>query len=406
MDAMTVIASALLLLAVLGLVLIAVQVVAAFRHLRSLPPAAQRQPGISVLKPLCGVDDDLRENLASFAALEYPDYEVLLGVQDLTDAAYPVARAAAERWPDRMRVVIQRGEPGLNPKVNQLITLAQSADHEILVISDSNVAAPAGYLDEIAAHLEQPSIGLVTHPIAGSGERALGAFMDNVHLSTAITPGMVAAKTVADFAIVVGKSMALRRSDLAALGGFEAVKDVLAEDYVMGCMVRERLGLDVAVAHRPIRAVSRDRTLRGFYQRYQRWGTIQRYSVGLPRYVALLSLNPFALALLALVLDPSRFTLMAVLSCWTAKAVLELAADRTVRASEVTLPHVLGLPLKDAILFAAWLVALLRTEVNWRGNRLAVRSGTRLEPVLATGGDPRWRSAPSAVLVVAARLFR
>src|SRR5439155_12021378 len=122
--------------------------------------------GISILKPLCGLDDDLVANLESFVAIDYAPYEVLLGVRDRHDAAYPIALALARRFPRRVRVVLQRGAPGLNPKVNQLATLARAARYEIVVVSDSNVRVPDGYLDEIAAHLEDPRVGLVTHPIA------------------------------------------------------------------------------------------------------------------------------------------------------------------------------------------------------------------------------------------------
>ena len=110
------IAHLLLAAAGLGLVLVAVQHLALRRHLRQAPPAPPSGwPGISVLKPLRGVDDGLLENLAGFAALEWPDYEVLLGVRDAADAAWPVALAAARRWPGRFRAVLQRGEPGWNP---------------------------------------------------------------------------------------------------------------------------------------------------------------------------------------------------------------------------------------------------------------------------------------------------
>ena len=92
--------------------------------------SAEARPGISILKPLCGVDDDLEANLAQFASLDYPRYEVLLGVKDTRDPAYAVARAAVARWPQVMRLVLQEGEPGLNPKVNQLVTLSSEARYD------------------------------------------------------------------------------------------------------------------------------------------------------------------------------------------------------------------------------------------------------------------------------------
>jgi ceramide glucosyltransferase len=399
------IAGALLVSAGVGLVLLAFQVWVLVRHLRIAPPRPRELEGISILKPLCGVDDDLPHNLASFARLDHPRYEVLLGVRSAGDPAYRVACEAAAAWPGLMRVVLQRGEPGLNPKVNQLITLARCARHDVLVVSDSNVAAHASYLQEVAGYLDDPRVGLVTHPIAGCGERTLGAFMDNAHLSTAIAPGMVAAQQIADFPIVVGKSMALRRADLHALGGFASVKDVLAEDFVIGQRMPRELGKQVVVANRAITAVSRARCLRGFLARYVRWGTIQRTSVGPAAYVALLLLNPLPLVMIALMVEPTEAACAMLAAVWAAKALLERTAARALRGSGFALRGWLALPLKDAILLAAWVGGLLRSEVDWRGNRLAVLEGTRLQPLRARPA-PRWRSAPAAMSLLATRLFR
>jgi hypothetical protein len=149
----------LLAAASVGLVALAVQLVHVLRHHREPSPPCSRvgaRPGISILKPLCGVDDDLEANLEQFAALGYPSYEVILGVKDMKDPAYAMARKAVARWPDVMRLVLQEGEPGLNPKVNQLITLASEARHDLWVISGSNVRVAPGYLDEIADGFADP----------------------------------------------------------------------------------------------------------------------------------------------------------------------------------------------------------------------------------------------------------
>lgn len=401
----TTIATALLLVAGAGLCFMALQIFLLVRHLRVAAPRPSHCPGISVLKPLCGIDDDLANNIASFAGLDYPHYEVLLGVRDANDPAYPIARAAETRWPGLMRIVLQRGEPGLNPKVNQLITMGARARHDILVVSDSNVAAAPGYLGEIAGYLEDPRVGLVTHPVAGFGEQTWGALMDNAHLCSGIAPGMVAAKQIADFPIVVGKSMALRRGDLRALGGFTSVKDVLAEDFVVGRRVRAELGKEVAMAHRPIAAVSRARTLRGFLDRYVRWATIQRKSVGTAQYAGMLVLHPLALAFAAVLVEPGRETSAAFVACWTGKALLEHGAGRCLRSSGFGLRAAAALPLKDGLLLAAWIAGLASAHVTWRGKRLAVVEGTRLVPVSAHR-LARLREAPAAMLGTAARLFR
>jgi len=374
-------------LAGIGLLAVLLQLFALRAHLRPAAPVAAIRPGISVLKPLCGVDDDLLANLELFAHLDYPQYEVLLGVKDVRDPAYPVARWAEQLWPAVMRVVVQRGEPGLNPKVNQLITLSDFARYDIFVVSDSNIRVSRNYLSEIAAHFEEPRVGLVTHPLAGAGEQRLGALLDNLYLTTYIGPGVVAAKRLLGKDFVVSKSMALRRDDLRALGGFEAVKDVLAEDYVTGRLVVEKLGKLVAIARSPVTNVSKYRRVSEFVARYARWGVLQRQIVGLPVYFVELLLNPVFFASLGLILmrDQLGLTLWAI--CSLIKALLDCFAAQKLRGGAFQWSLIPFVPLKDILAVASWAYGLLNNTVTWRGNRLLVLPGSQLQPIA-----PAWPS--------------
>jgi ceramide glucosyltransferase len=378
---------ALFVAAAVGLGVLAVQYCALRRHLAESPPTLRRAPPISILKPLCGVDDDLELNLQRFADLDYPRYEVVLGVKSTQDPAWPVARAAAQRWPRRFRVVLQRGEPGMNPKVNQLITLARAARHDILVISDSNIRAPRGYLAEIAALLEDAGVGLVTHPIVGIGEERLGSLMDNLHLASSVAPGMVAAKRLVGRDIVVGKSMALRRRDVEAMGGFEAVKDVLAEDYVVGLMVPEKLGKKVAVGRIAVENVNQHRSVSEFLSRYKRWSVLQRQMVGPVVYASQALLNPVFLAHAGFALDPSVESLAALGGCCAAKMAIDGACGTALRPGGFRLRDLALVPAKDLIFGMAWGYGFVRNEVNWRGNRLRVLPGTRIAGADAEAAD-------------------
>lgn len=341
----------LLALSAVGLLLAAVQYLVLRAHLRRPTPSPERRPGMSILKPLCGLDDHLLANLASFAHLDYPNYEIVLGVKDERDPAHAIALQARALWPELVRITLQRGAPGLNPKVNQLITLAAAARHEVLVVSDSNVRVAPDYLDQIAAHLDDPAVGLVTHPIAGIGEQRLGAFLDNVYLSAGISPGVIAAKRVGGQDFVVAKSMAIRRSDLEALGGFE------------------------------VENVSSFRSVRGFLARYARWSVLQRKSVGPVVYALELLLNPVALAFLALLFEPGVNAFYAWALCSCAKASLDCASARAMRNSGIRLRYLPALLVKDLLIGAAWLYGLLISRVSWRGNLLLVLDGTRLAQV-------------------------
>jgi ceramide glucosyltransferase len=376
---------ALFALAAASLALLGVEGVALRRLLSRTPPRPRSAPGISVLKPMRGVDDDLEANLASFASLDWPAYEVLLGLHDEEDPAAGPARAAAARWPGIFRVVLQRRELGLNPKVNQLDTLVAEARHELLVVSDSNVRVSPGYLAEIAARLEDPGVGLVTHLIAGVGEANAGALLENLHLVGGIAPGIAAAKRIARRDVVMGKSMALRRADLEALGGLSPVKDVLAEDYVLGLAVPRVLGKRVEIASRPIENVIRRRSLMQFALRARRWSVLQRYLVGTPAYTAQALRNPVFLAALALAAAPSLASAGAFAAVAVARAALDAAAGRALRPPGFRARDLWAVPVKDLVLAVGWMEGFFGKTVEWRGRRLRVLPGTRLARPEASG---------------------
>jgi ceramide glucosyltransferase len=361
-----------------GLLLYSLQLVAVLIHRGSRRRRPRLRAGISVLKPLCGIDDDLAANLECFAALDYAPYELLLGVRDRADAAYPVAVALAKRHPRRVRVVLQRGTPGLNPKVNQLVTLARAAKYDIVVVSDSNVRVAPDYLDEIAAHMEDPRVGLVTHPVAGVDEERFGSLMDNLHLCGSIGAGMIGCKRVVGQDVVVGKSMAFRKRDLAALGGFESVADVLAEDYVLGRRVSRELGKHVVVARSPVWNVSQRRSAVDFYRRYRRWSVIHRQAIGGKMYAAQIMLNPTFVAAAGALAYPSPLTAGGLGLVCALKLAYDGAALKLLRGGRVPWRTVLASPAKDALLACAWASGLWRREIDWRGNPLRVLPGTRL----------------------------
>ncbi len=379
---MWIIALCLLSASALGLLLYLVQLLALAWHRRSPARVPTIRPGISILRPLCGVDDELAALIDELASLDYPQYEVLLGVESASDPAYLVAVAAA-RVHARVRVVLQRGVPGANPKVNQLVTLARAADHDLLVVSDANVRVPAGYLDEIAAELEDPRVGLVTHAVVGDGARSLGAVLDNLHMTASIGPGMIGAQRVSGKDFVVGKSMAMWRHDLVRLGGFESVRDVLAEDYVIGRRIGAVLGKRVVMARHPVVNLVRDRSLAGFLDRYGRWAVLHRQALGLPTYTAQLLLNPSLLALVACLLAPRPLTLLALANALVLRALVD-GASALCLGRTFTIVELAATPIRDACLALAWLRGASTDRVAWRGKPLRVGPGTAL---LATSGE-------------------
>jgi ceramide glucosyltransferase len=177
-------------------------------------PLLSVRPWVSVLKPLSGLDDDLRENLESFAALDYPAYEILFGVASPADPAEAVALAFIAAHPEvSARLVVTDPPRGAvhNPKVAQLVDLTRHARGSVIVVSDANVRVRRTYLRSLVGDLLRPGVGLVSSVIAGSGEQTLGAAIENLQLIGYVAPTVVAAHALSVRPATVGKSLAMRK---------------------------------------------------------------------------------------------------------------------------------------------------------------------------------------------------
>jgi ceramide glucosyltransferase len=232
----------------------------------------------------------------------------------------------------------------------------------------------------------------VTHPLAGEGEREvdarLGAIADNLHLTGSITPAVVAAKLVCRKDYVVGKSMAMRRADIDALGGFASVKDVLAEDFVLGRAVVARLGKRVVLGRSVVTCISVRRPLDGFVRRYARWNVMQHQCAGLLAYLGLLLENPALLAATAAVVEPSTVCFALATACCASRMATDAIAGSLLRRRPFSLNALLAGAAKDLLSGGAWAYGLVSRSIEWRSNRLLVLSGSRLR-IASSGGSLR-----------------
>jgi ceramide glucosyltransferase len=379
----------LAVLSVLSLLLLLASDSAVRRHLKRRPPAASTLPPLTILKPMKGCDDELFENLSSFATQDYPEYELLLGVATWDDPAVAVARRLIAAFPERAIFLHVCGTGrGLNPKVNILSELCSRARADVVLISDSNVRAAPSYLRDTVAELADPGVGLVTHLIAGVSEATLASTFENVHSVTYVARAIASARSFLSRACVVGKSMLFRLSDFRRMGGWERVENLLAEDYVIGELF-ERNGYRVALAPTPLLTVNATWSLHRFVNRHVRWGQMRR-RISVCAYVLEVLFNPAPLLALLALLAFSTGSTESLL--YASSACLGMAGKVAADARLVALAR--GAPVrgrdwwcplcKDFLVFGIWFVAAVRRTIDWRGNLFIVGPGTRLEPYAAT----------------------
>jgi ceramide glucosyltransferase len=172
--------------------------------------------------------------------------------------------------------------------------------------------------------------------------------------------------------------MALRRADLEAVGGFSAVKDVLAEDFVLGRLIPERLGKRVVLGRAVVRCVSVRRSVAGFIRRYARWSVMQRQCAGLAAYLGLLLLNPVLLGAVAVLAAPSTRNAIFVGAVIAARVALDAAAAHLLGRQGFPARALFAAPLRDLLAGAAWARGLTTRSIEWRSNRLFVLRGSAL----------------------------
>lgn len=361
------------------------------------PSSESPTPPVSVLKPVCGREAELLTHLATFCRLDYPDYELIFCCENSEDPAVEAVRELAERFPERdIRLVTGGGRAGFNPKVRNLLAGYAAARNPVLLISDSNVSVPSGYLREAVSHLADPGVGLVSHLIRGTGGRSLGAHLENGYLNSFVLGSICLLDRMLGFQLVVGKSMLFRRADVEAVGGLAAVKDHLAEDYLLGRLL-VRAGKRVVVSGCWIDTGAGARPVRSFLARHARWNRM-RFAIAGPGYLLEPLGNPVLLALLLAaqvaleaagvvgwspesVGRPAGEALAVAAAGVAAKLGLDVALNRLL-AHPLARPALLLGPLRDLMSFGLWLSAFWSSTVEWRGSRYRIGRETRLLPVM------------------------
>jgi ceramide glucosyltransferase len=340
---------------------------------RGLRSARLERPGVSVMKPLCGADPGLEQNLESLFVQHYTNFEIVFGVEDPQDPALAVVEALRARHPHvACRVVVQRGPTGINPKVRNLRGMLPYTRHDLLLVSDSNVRAPHHYMaDMVDTLLADESTGLVTNLVAGSGEDNLAAGLENVQLNGFIAAG-AALPTLLGDALLVGKSMLLSRRRFEELGGFERVANVLAEDFVMGKMF-QHAGLRVVIAATVLENVTARMTLHAFHDRHLRWAML-RWRLRPIAYLLEPLTSPLAL------LAPAYLVFGPIAIAWAGAllVVRDVGGWLLLRGSRRAWLPLLLSPLREIAVLAAWLRAPLKRHVMWRGHRVRLGAGTLL----------------------------
>ncbi|CAB3798584.1 hypothetical protein LMG28614_04794 [Paraburkholderia ultramafica] len=346
---------------------------------------AGRQPSgracISVLKPLCGSEPRLYENLATFCEQAHPCFQLIFGVSSPNDPAIPVVRRLQSNYPrSDIELVIDPRVHGSNLKVSNLINMAERARYGVVVLADSDIAVETDYLERVTAPLADPDVGVVTCLYRAQSVGGFWPRIGALFINEWFAPSVRVAHSTGSRRFGFGATLALRRTTLDEIGGFAALRDCLADDYWLAEHARA-LGLNTVLSSVMVSTDVIEPDFATLWQREMRWlRTIRSLNPSGFAGLGVTFTSPWLLAgmLLAHWLSlagngPHPFTgyclAVSMVAGAAARTLLHARSARYSRTFWRDLPLV---PLRDTLLALQWLSAAFGSHVVWRGARMPV----------------------------------
>ncbi len=209
---------------------------------------AAYRPTAALIVPFKGVEPALQGNLQSLFTQDYPDYRVMLVVEDESDTAYPLLVDAMAQHPGRQADIVFAGVAGPNEgqKVHNLLAALEKlkqddAGEEVWVFADSDAVPGANWMSELVGPLLQDRTAVTTGfrwliPQAAEGADAPSFASKIASILNSSTTGMIRNES---FTHAWGGSMAMRVSTAVEADLVGRWRGAISDDYQVTRMCRE-----------------------------------------------------------------------------------------------------------------------------------------------------------------------
>jgi ceramide glucosyltransferase len=335
-------------------------------------PLSSPEP-ISILKPLSGLEDGLESNLRTFFEQDYPACEILFAVGAADDPAAGVVEKLRREYPEIPTRLIVTGKPPYpNAKVFSLDRMLAAAAHDLIVMSDSDTRVTPTLLRTVTAEFKNPRVGIATCPYRAVPGPSIWSRLEVTGMNTDFMAGILVARMIEGMQFAVGPTIVARRSALESIGGFNRLKDYLAEDFVMGKFAAEA-GYEVILSSYVIEHHIGSSGLRQNMAHRLRWARSTRRSRPLG-YLGQLFTMPLALSLLVWAWKPAWWP-VPVLALLVRALAAYVVSARVLKAKL----NWLLLPVEDVVAFCFWIAGFFGNTILWRGRRYRLHRDGRFE---------------------------
>ena len=341
--------------------------VAANLRIRSPRFTPRDLPGVTLLKPLCGVEPETYADLRSFCVQAYPKYQIVFGVYDSADPVLDVVARLRGEFPRLdLRVAIERRQHGSNRKVSNLINMMPLASHEYLVLSDGDVRVARDYIARLVSPLLDSGVGIVTCPYWGRPRQGLWPLLGSLFINEWFMPSVRVAAMVGSRAFAFGATIAIRRQVLDRIGGFASIADQLADDYRLGELTR-RCGLRTVLSEVVVETTIAEGSFGELARHELRWLRTIR-ALRPMEYCFIFVTFGIPVAALGVLLAGGAAPVVGMFGVTVlTRLLLHLSTPGAGSARQLWV-----VPVRDTLTLGLWMWSFVTREVQWRDDRYRV----------------------------------
>ncbi|MGP0129601.1 MAG: bacteriohopanetetrol glucosamine biosynthesis glycosyltransferase HpnI [cyanobacterium endosymbiont of Rhopalodia musculus] len=322
-------------------------------------------PPLTVLKPVRGLEKNLKRNLRTIATQDYPNYQIIYSVQDPEDPALPILKEIQEEFgSDLISLVVSTLEAGANGKVNNLLGAIKEARHDIIIISDSDTNLQPNYLKKIVAPLDNPEVGCVCTLFKVIRGNHWFEKMELLTINADFIPSVIFAEVTGASNACLGPSIAIRQSTLKKIGGLESLADYLVEDYEIGRRVWTS-GEKMVLLPYIIDVVVDLKNSRDWWNHQVYWDQNTYLAQPLP-FIATILIRSIPFALLLALIRGDIIGLYSFIGSITIRLITAAITSWKMEDME-GIKSLYLLPFRDLLGLVFWVLSFTQRTVVWRG---------------------------------------
>lgn len=333
-------------------------------------------PPVSILKPLKGADPQIYHCFRSHCVQDYPEFEIIFGVNDASDPAVPYVEQLQREFPQlSIKLIVCSEVLGTNRKVSNLVRLAQEARYQHLLVNDGDISVASNYLQQVMAPFADPQMGLVTALYRAVPGRTLSSQLESAAINTDFPGGVLMAINMErGVHFGLGSTLAFTRTALNAIGGFEAIVNHLADDYELGNRI-SRASFATDLADTVVETHLPDYSFAGMFRHQLRWARTIRDRRP-TEYLGLSITYAIPWAILALVLSGGAtwaWTLTA--GALSLRLITAYVLSKEVVAHSGAAGRLWLVPVRDCVALLIWVASFFGSTINWRGESFRLKDG-------------------------------